>query len=80
MHPLLLIDPSLVVNVGEPQASVAVAEPRAALISLAVGLQDKLNVVPLAVIVGGTRSLVQVTVLAVVAELPQASIAVNVLV
>ena len=80
MQPEEVTIPSVVVNVGEPQASVAVAEPRAALISLAVGLQDKLNVVPLAVIVGGIRSLVQVTVREAVAVLPHPSTAVNVLV
>ena len=63
-----------------PQASVAVAEPSAALISLAKGLQPSVVAVPLAVIVGGTWSLVHVTVLAAVAVLPQASLAVNVLV
>src|SRR5687767_5235979 len=45
----------------------------------AEGLHPKVLVVPVAVIVGGTRSLVQVTVLEVVAVLPQASTAVNVL-
>ena len=62
-----------------PQASVAVAEPNAASISLAAGLQPRVGL-PLAVIVGGTRSLVHVTVLEAVAVLPQASLAVNVLV
>jgi hypothetical protein len=66
--------------VGVPQASVAVAVPRAAVISEAEGLQPKVKAVPLVVIVGGTRSLVHVTVLTAVAELPQASTAVNVLV
>ena len=68
------------VIVTAPQASVATAEPRAALISAAVGLQPKVVAVPVAVIDGGTRSLVHVTVLEVVAVLPQASTAVNVLV
>ena len=63
-----------------PHASVATAEPRAALISAAVGLQPKVVAVPVAVIDGGTRSLVHVTVLEVVAVLPQASTAVNVLI
>jgi hypothetical protein len=61
-------------------ASVAVAEPRAASISEASGLQPREVAVPVAVITGGIRSLVQLTVLDVVAELPQPSIAVNVLV
>jgi hypothetical protein len=56
-----------------PQPSEAVAVPSAALISEADGLHASVNVVPVAVITGGTRSLVQVTVLEVVAELPQAS-------
>ena len=72
--------PSVNVTVGGPQASVAVAEPRAALIADAVGLQPKERVVPVAVMVGGILSLVQLTVLEVVTELPQPSTAVNVLV
>jgi hypothetical protein len=47
-------------TVGIPQASVAVAVPRAALISEAAGLHASVNVVPVAVITGGTRSLVHV--------------------
>ena len=74
------IVPSPVVIVVGPQASVAVAEPRAASISLAVGLQPSVLAVPLAVIEGGVRSDVHATVLAAVAVLPQASLAVNVLV
>jgi hypothetical protein len=62
------------------QASVAVAEPSAALISEANGLQPRDVAVPVAVMVGGIRSLVQLTVLDVVALLPQPSIAVNILV
>ncbi len=74
------MDPSVCVTVGIPQASVAVAEPSAALISDAVALQPSDVVVPLAVIAGGVLSLIHVTVLEVVAVLPQASLAVNVLV
>jgi hypothetical protein len=66
--------------VTAPQASVAVAVPRAAVISEAAGLHASVSVVPVAVITGGTRSLVHVIVLDVVAVLPQASTAVNVLV
>src|SRR6185436_2548244 len=78
---LLLTDPSdEVILVTAPQASVAVAEPRAALISDAAGLQPRDVAVPLAVIEGGVLSWVHVTVLAAVAVLPQASTAVNVLV
>jgi hypothetical protein len=69
-----------VILVTVPQASVAVAEPKALLISDAAGLQPSDVAVPLAVIVGGVRSLVHVTVLAAVAVLPQPSTAVNVLV
>jgi hypothetical protein len=61
-------------------ASVAEAVPSAASICAVVGLQPNVVVVPVAVITGGTRSLVQLTVLDVVALLPQPSIAVNILV
>jgi hypothetical protein len=77
---LLLTLPSLCVTVVVPQASVADAEPSALLISDAAGLQPSVVVVPLAVIEGGVLSLIHVTVLEAVAVLPQASIAVNVLV
>ena len=70
---------SLVVIVTGPHASVAVAEPRAALISEAEGLQPRVVAVPDAVIVGGVTSAVHDTVLEVVALLPHASTAVNVL-
>jgi len=72
--------PSLWVTVGEPHASVAVADPSAALMAEAAGLHARVNVVPVAVIVGGERSFVHVTVLDVVIELPHPSVAVNVLV
>src|SRR4030095_7035641 len=72
--------PSVEVTVGVPQASVAVAVPSAALISEACGLHVKERVVPPVVIVGAVRSLVHVTVLEAVAELPHPSTAVNVLV
>src|SRR6187431_3354319 len=62
------------------QPSVAVAEPRAAAISKAEGLQPRVVIVPLAVIDGPLRSRIQVTVVAAVAELPQPSEAVKVLV
>jgi hypothetical protein len=48
--------------------------------SLAVGLHPRVVAVPVAVIDGGVRSLVHVTVLEVVEVLPQPSLAVNVLV
>jgi hypothetical protein len=75
-----LTGPSLDVTVGVPQASVAVAVPRAASIAADDGLHPGVNVVPVAVIVGGVLSLVHVTVLEAVAVLPQASVAVHVLV
>src|SRR5204863_2506011 len=61
------------VIVAVPHASVAVAVPKAAVISAAVGLQPNVLVVPVAVIDGGIRSAVQVTVLEVDPELPQLS-------
>jgi len=67
-------------TVGVPQASVAVAVPRAALISETTGLHPRTSVVPVAVIAGGVRSAVHVTILEVVAVLPQPSTAVNVLI
>jgi hypothetical protein len=80
-QPVELILPSEeVILVTGPQASVADAEPRALLISEAKGLQPSVVADPLAVIVGGTWSLVHVTVLTAVAELPQPSEAINVLV
>ena len=51
-HPLEITAPSLDVNVGAPQASEAVAEPSAALISETSGLQPNAVAVPFAVIVG----------------------------
>ena len=63
-----------------PHASVAEAEPSAPFISPAVGLQPRLNEPPFAVIVGGVTSSVQVTVRDAVAELPQPSDAMNVLI
>ena len=69
------------VGVPTPQLSVAVAVPRAALISASLGLQPRVKVVPLAVITGAVLSTVQVTMRETgVALLPQASAAVHVLV
>jgi hypothetical protein len=73
-------DASVKVTVLGPQASVAVAEPSARLISEATGLQPKDVPVPFAEIVGGVISSVHVTVREVVDVLLQASLAVNVLV
>ena len=77
---MLEILPSLEVMVVFPQASVAVAEPSAALISAADGLQPSEVVVPFVVITGAVLSAVHVMVLDAVAVLPHASLAVNVLV
>ena len=59
--------------------SVALAEPSAAVISAALGLQSRV-VAAGAVITGAVLSEVHVTVVEAVAELPQPSTAVNVLV
>ena len=75
-----LTGPSLLVIVSTPQASVAVALPRAASIAAVDGLHPRVNVVPVAVITGAVEPVDQVTVLDVVAVLPQASVAINVLV
>src|SRR5678809_1188036 len=72
--------PSETITAGVPQAAVAVAEPKAALISEADGLQPSVATAPVIIIVGGLGALVQVTVVEAVAVLPQASMAVNVLV
>ena len=77
---VVVTDPSVAVILTALHASVAVAVPSAASIAAAVGLQPSDVAVPVAVITGGTRSLVQLTVLEVVAVLPQASTAVNILV
>jgi hypothetical protein len=79
-QPLLVIAPSLCATVGVPQASVALAFPNAAAMSEPTGLHPRVSVVPVAVMVGGIRSVIQVTVLDAVEVLPQASTAVNVLV
>src|SRR6187431_2424446 len=81
IHPLLPTVPSLPADtVGVPQPSVAVAVPKAPLISPEVGLQPSVVVVPPVVITGGVLSEVQVTVRDAVDVLPQPPVAVNVLV
>ena len=72
--------PSETITAGALQAAVAVAEPRAALISAADGLQPSVATAPVIIIVGGLGTLVHVTVVEAVAVLPQASMATNVLV
>ena len=79
-HPLLTTAASDVKTVGVPQASVAVAEPSDEFICAVVGLHDASVGAVLSVIVGAVTSTVHVTVLDTVAVLPQASVAVNVLV
>jgi hypothetical protein len=79
-QPLVDIAPSVNATIGVPHAAEAVAVPRAALISEAVGLQPRVGVAPVIVIVGGLGALVHVTVLVMVAVLPHPSIAINVLV
>ena len=80
LHVVVVIVPSIAVIVVVLQPSVAVAEPRAASRSEAEGLQPSVVVVPLAVMDGPLRSRIHVTVEEAVAELPQPSEAVNVLV
>ena len=72
--------PSTGVSVKLPQASVAVALPSAPLIVPDDGLHPSVVPVPVAVITGVDAEAAQVTVLDVVAVLPHASVAVNVLV
>jgi hypothetical protein len=80
LHPSVVTLPSAEDTVGVPQPSVAVAVPRALLISPADGLQQRLVVVPPVVSTGGVRSTTQVTVREAVDVLPQKSLAVHVLV
>ena len=80
VHPALTTEPSVEVTVGVPQASVAVAVPSAPFIVAVGGLHPSASAVPVAVIVGAVTSAVHVAVLDVVAVLPQASVAVHVLV
>ena len=79
-HPLDCTGPSVTVTAGDPHAAVAVADPRAALISEADGLQPRFATAPVIIMVGGLGTLVHVTVVEAVAVLPQASTAINVLV
>ena len=79
-QPSLDMLPSVEVTVGDPQASVAVAVPRAALITAVDGLQPALKLLPVAVMLGAVKSSVHVAVRDAVEILPQASVAVNVLV
>ena len=64
-HPLLVTLPSLRVNVGPLQASLAVAVPNAALMSLAKGLHPMSAGVKSLMNTGGVTSAVHVAVLVV---------------
>src|SRR6188768_1984753 len=79
-QPLEVTAPSVNVTIGVLQAAVAVAEPRAAVISEAEGLQPRVTRAGVIIMVGGLGALSHVTVLVIVALLPQPSMAVNVLV
>src|SRR6187402_3024797 len=80
LHEVVVIVPSVNVIVAVLQPSVADAEPSAAEIADEVGLQPRGTIAYDPVNAGGIWSEVQVTVLEVVAELPQPSTAVNILV
>ena len=79
-QPLDCTRPSVNVTIGVLHAAVAVADPSAAVISEAEGLQPRVTEAGVIIMVGALGVLSQVTVLEVVAELPQPSTAVNVLV
>ena len=77
MQPLLVTALSLEVGVTAPQLSMAVAEPRAALMSDPDGLQPSVDVVPVAVISGEVVSSVQLYTTVLGADtLPQRSVVV----
>ena len=78
---MLCNDPSVdVIIIGKPQASFAAAVPRAVSIAPAVGLHPNCTSSKLLVKSGDVISSVHVTVLTIIDELPQPSVAVNVLV
>jgi hypothetical protein len=79
-QPLEVTAPSVNVTIGVLQAAVAVADPSAAVISAAEGLQPRVTEAGIIIMVGALGVLSQLTVLEVVAELPQPSTAVNILV
>ena len=72
--------PSVNVTIGVLQAAVAVADPSAAVISEADGLQPRVTEAGVIIIAGALGALNQVTVLVMVAVLPHPSVAENVLV
>ena len=79
-QPLDCTAPSVNVIIGVLHAAVAVADPRAAVISAAEGLHPSVTEAGIIIMVGALGALSQLTVLEVVAELPQPSTAVNILV
>ena len=79
-HPLFCMAPSFCVNVVAPQASLAVAVPKALVMSDAAGLQPNDKAVPPVVIIGGDVSSVQFAVRDAVDVFPQPSVASHVLV
>ena len=79
-QPVLVTAPSVNVTIGVLQAAVAVADPSAAVISAAEGLQPSVTKAGVIIMVGALGALSQVTVLVMVAVLPQPSTAVNILV
>src|SRR5678809_328814 len=70
LHEVVVTGPSETITAGVLQAAVAVAEPSAAAISEAEGLQPSVATAPVIIIVGGLGTLVHVTVVEVVAVLP----------
>jgi hypothetical protein len=79
-QPALDILPFVNETVGVPQASVAVAVPNARSIADGEGLQPRVKLFPEVVMVGGVLSAVHVAIRDAVEVLPQASMAVNLLV
>ena len=79
-QPLTTTAPSTVVNVGEPQASEAVATPRPDIMSEGSGLQPRSVGPPVIVTNGGVTSTIQLAVLVTTELLPHPSAAINVLV
>ena len=77
---LVCTAPSVNDTTGVPHVAVAVAEPSPALISEADGLQPRVGIAPVIIIIGGLGAFIHVTVLVMVALLPHASTAINVLV
>jgi hypothetical protein len=77
LHPDEITGPSDCKYAVTAQLSLKLAVPNAALIADVVGLQPRLLVPPLNVIVGIIKSTIQLIVLEAVAKLPQSSVAVQ---